>query len=57
MPGRRYGGQPLKSVVSLRILVVGGSIGGLATAYALQKAGHDVVVLEQSDGKTRVSDT
>ncbi|KZT25861.1 FAD/NAD(P)-binding domain-containing protein [Neolentinus lepideus HHB14362 ss-1] len=35
----------------LQFVVVGGSIGGLACAYALQKVGHQVVVLEQSDGE------
>lgn len=41
--------QPLKFVV------VGGSIAGLACAFALQRAGHQVLVLEQTDGKRRVS--
>lgn len=31
----------------LRVLVVGGGIGGLATALALGRRGHDVLVLEQ----------
>jgi len=44
---------PQKRLASLRITVVGGSIAGLATAYALQKAGHSVVIVEQSDGKAR----
>jgi hypothetical protein len=39
----------------LRILVVGGSIAGLGCAYTLAKAGHEVVVFEQSDGVWRVS--
>lgn len=39
----------------LRFLVVGGSIAGLACAYALQSAGHDVEVYERSDGVFRVS--
>lgn len=47
--------QRQKAAVALRILVVGGSIAGLATAYALKKAGHEVVVLEQSDGTAKVS--
>lgn len=40
--------------VSLRVVVVGGSISGLGTALALQRAGHYVIVAEQSDGKKRV---
>lgn len=28
---------------------------GLASAYQLQKAGHDVMVLEKGDGQSRVS--
>lgn len=34
--------------LSIQIVVVGGSIAGLACAYALAKAGHRVRVLEQS---------
>ncbi|THU85129.1 FAD/NAD(P)-binding domain-containing protein [Dendrothele bispora CBS 962.96] len=51
MPGHIINTQ--KAQVPLRILVVGGSIGGLASAYTLQRAGHDVIVLEQGDGKER----
>ncbi len=32
----------------MRVIVVGGGIGGLATAVGLRRAGHDVVVLERS---------
>lgn len=39
---------------SLKILVVGGSISGLSAAYNLKQAGHDVRVLEKSDGKLKV---
>lgn len=38
----------------LRFIVVGGSIAGVACAYALQEAGHQVMVLEQSDGRYKV---
>ncbi|KAJ7596022.1 hypothetical protein C8J56DRAFT_923857 [Mycena floridula] len=41
-----------RASVGLRIAVVGGSVAGLAAAYALQRAGHDVVVLEQGDGNS-----
>ncbi|MFF5634732.1 FAD-dependent oxidoreductase [Streptomyces sp. NPDC012825] len=36
----------------LRVLVVGGGIGGLATALALGRRGHDVLVLEQRPALT-----
>ncbi|KIK03269.1 hypothetical protein K443DRAFT_676942 [Laccaria amethystina LaAM-08-1] len=38
-----------KAAVCLKFIVVGGSIGGLATAYALRKMGHDVLVIEESE--------
>lgn len=41
----------------LRFIVVGGSIAGVACAYALQEAGHQVMVLEQSDGRHKVCDS
>ncbi|KAF8965779.1 hypothetical protein BDZ97DRAFT_755760 [Flammula alnicola] len=37
--------------ITLKIVVVGGNIAGLAVAYALKRAGHDIVVIEKSDGK------
>ncbi|KZT21551.1 FAD/NAD(P)-binding domain-containing protein [Neolentinus lepideus HHB14362 ss-1] len=40
-----------KAAHSLSFVVVGGSISGLACAYTLSKAGHNVTVLEKSDGK------
>jgi glycine/D-amino acid oxidase-like deaminating enzyme len=33
---------------ALDFVVIGGSIGGLATAYFLQQAGHNVIILEKN---------
>lgn len=38
----------------LRFVVVGGSIAGVACAYALQEVGHQVLVVEQGDGRCNV---
>ncbi|KAF9535182.1 hypothetical protein CPB83DRAFT_843622 [Crepidotus variabilis] len=35
---------------ALQILVVGAGISGLAAAYGLRKSGHDVLVVEKTDG-------
>jgi len=43
------------AAVALDIIVVGGSIGGLAAAYNLVQAGHNVEVLEATDGTGPVS--
>jgi salicylate hydroxylase len=51
LPNPKMRVAPLK----LRFIVVGGGIAGLACAYTLQIAGHRVHVVEQSDGKHRVS--
>jgi salicylate hydroxylase len=40
--------------LSLKFIVVGGSISGLACGYLLRRAGHDVTILEKSDGKSKV---
>ncbi|KAJ7176717.1 hypothetical protein C8R46DRAFT_1213302 [Mycena filopes] len=45
--------NPRKAGASLRIVVVGGSLAGLATAYTLQRAGHNVTILERTDGSAR----
>nr|AGK29858.1 FAD-binding protein [Volvariella volvacea] len=45
----------LSSAVALDIVVVGGGIAGLASAYALQQAGHNVRVLEKTDGRQRIT--
>ncbi|TFK50464.1 FAD/NAD(P)-binding domain-containing protein [Heliocybe sulcata] len=39
------------AALPLKLVVVGGGIGGLACAYALQKVGHYVVLIEQTDGQ------
>ncbi|ESK83083.1 hypothetical protein Moror_6080 [Moniliophthora roreri MCA 2997] len=41
-----YGGRKAKE--RLKILIVGCGLGGLAAAYCLGQAGHDIVVLESS---------
>jgi hypothetical protein len=43
----------MKGNGGLPILVAGGGIGGLATAYALSRKGFPVRVLEQAPGKFR----
>jgi len=43
-----------RSSQALRFIVVGGSIAGVACAYALQDAGHQVMVVEQGDGRSNV---
>lgn len=43
-----------RSAVSLNFLVIGASIAGLSAAYNLKQAGHNVRVLEKSDGKLKV---
>ncbi|EIW75657.1 FAD/NAD(P)-binding domain-containing protein [Coniophora puteana RWD-64-598 SS2] len=47
MPGKHTPILPRRTADFLRIVVVGGSIAGLATAYALRESGHHVTVLEQ----------
>ena len=44
-----------KAGVTLKFIVVGGSIGGLTCAYNLRQAGHVVHVLERSTGFQNVS--
>ncbi|KAF8802027.1 FAD/NAD(P)-binding domain-containing protein [Phlegmacium glaucopus] len=38
--------------ISLKFIVVGGGIAGLAVAYTLRRAGHTVVVLEKKDANS-----
>ncbi|KII85133.1 hypothetical protein PLICRDRAFT_45272 [Plicaturopsis crispa FD-325 SS-3] len=42
-----------KAPLSLKFVVIGASISGIACAYALRQAGHDVLVLEATDGSHR----
>ncbi|KAJ3720436.1 hypothetical protein C8R42DRAFT_722148 [Lentinula raphanica] len=42
-----------KALVSARIIIIGASITGLATACILRRSGHEVVVVEKGDGKYR----
>ncbi|KAJ7872038.1 hypothetical protein B0H13DRAFT_1634004 [Mycena leptocephala] len=39
--------------LSVKFIVVGGSISGLSCGYVLWRAGHEVVILEKMDGKTK----
>ncbi|PPQ74305.1 hypothetical protein CVT26_004150 [Gymnopilus dilepis] len=41
---------PSQPAVRLSIVMVGGGIAGISTAYALGKAGHSVTVLDKGDG-------
>jgi salicylate hydroxylase len=41
---------PPRTEDMLEFIVIGGGIAGLACAYSLKEAGHQVTVLEQSDG-------
>lgn len=45
---------PRIAPLSLRFIVVGGSLGGLAVAFSLARAGHHVHVVEQRDGLVKV---
>ncbi|THH08949.1 hypothetical protein EW145_g2356 [Phellinidium pouzarii] len=42
------------AAVCLDIIVIGASIGGLSAAYNLKQAGHNVRVLEKSDGEVKI---
>lgn len=39
---------PTQAAVPLKIIIVGAGLGGLATAIALSRRGHEVIVLEQA---------
>lgn len=39
-----------KAETALKFIIIGGSVGGLACAYNLKQAGHEVHVLEKSSG-------
>lgn len=49
---KRY--EPTMAKLSLNFVIVGASIAGLACAYTLRKAGHNVHVLEASDSLGQV---
>jgi salicylate hydroxylase len=46
---------PKEAAVKLNILVVGAGLGGLATAIALRRTGHNVMVFEQAPELAEVS--
>jgi salicylate hydroxylase len=39
---------PLQAKLKLRVIIVGGGLGGLACAIALARRGHTITVLEQA---------
>ena len=41
--------------MSKKVLIIGGGIIGLCTAYYLQKEGHQVTIIDKSDFKTGAS--
>ncbi|KAJ7040676.1 hypothetical protein C8F04DRAFT_188589 [Mycena alexandri] len=45
--------NPRRAGASLKVVVVGGGLAGIATAFTLQRAGHNVTVVERTDGKAR----
>ncbi|KAJ7734011.1 hypothetical protein DFH07DRAFT_130586 [Mycena maculata] len=42
-----------RASLPIKFIVVGASVSGLACGYALRKAGHEVVLLEKTDGKIK----
>ncbi|KAF9044416.1 hypothetical protein BJ165DRAFT_1528959 [Panaeolus papilionaceus] len=52
MPGE-FIKYPHRAGIVLRFMVVGGGLSGLATAYVLRKAGHEVTLLEKTDGTAK----
>ncbi|PPR07886.1 hypothetical protein CVT24_005623 [Panaeolus cyanescens] len=50
-------GYTHRAGVVLKFLVVGGGLSGLASAYTLRKAGHEVTLLERTDGTWRNTGT
>ncbi|KAF8153369.1 hypothetical protein B0H34DRAFT_800578 [Crassisporium funariophilum] len=42
-----------RAAIPLKFIIVGGGITGLATGYALRRAGHEVLILERGDGTIR----
>lgn len=43
-----------KAALALQVCVIGGGSSGLAAAYAIQEAGHNVHVYESSPGLQKV---
>lgn len=39
---------PTEPTISLNVIIVGGGIAGLTTAYCLGRAGHRITILEQA---------
>ena len=54
IPGRMNQRSP-QAGLQLKFIIVGGSLAGLSAGYALSRAGHEVLILEQDAESAQVS--